>query len=122
MQIALANAVSIKLKGIALVLECKSNLISLKQLRDSKIIYHNKETHMLLTQNSLPITQVRRDQNLFVQDIAVPEKVIQTNIASNKHAMMTTGRKKPTYLVNHQAYPYLDTENKAITDCHQLVH
>lgn len=53
--IAFADDASIKLEDIALILECKSNFISLRQLQDSKIIYRNKSTHMLQMQNDLLI-------------------------------------------------------------------
>lgn len=94
MFIVLADGASIELEGVALVLECKSNLIFLGQLRDNKITYHNENTHMLLTQDGLLIAKVRRDQNLFVLDLAILRKIMQTN------AMMTTRQGRPIHLVN----------------------
>lgn len=47
-RIALADGASIKLEGVALVSECKSNLILLGQLRDNRITYHDKNSSMLL--------------------------------------------------------------------------
>ena len=83
--IALADKTSIEFEGIALVLEYKSNFISLGQLQDNKI-YHDQDTHMLLTQDSLPIVQARRDWTLFVLDITISGMI-----------MITTGQEKHTH-------------------------
>lgn len=47
-RIALADGASIKLEGVALVSEYKSNLILLGQLRDNRITDHDKDSSMLL--------------------------------------------------------------------------
>ncbi len=52
---------SIKLEKIAFVLEFKSNFILLNKLKDNKIIYHDNLSSMLLIQDNLPITYIKRD-------------------------------------------------------------
>lgn len=54
-RITFVNKTFIKLKDMALILECESNLILLRQLQDNKITYYNKNTQMLLTQDNLLI-------------------------------------------------------------------
>lgn len=51
-------------------------------------------------QDGLPIAQAKRDWNLFVLDFAIPKKIMQTNVPTDKYAMMTTGQKRPIHLVN----------------------
>ncbi len=57
-------------------------------------------------QDGVLIAQARRDWNLFVLDLVTSGKVMQinvaivANVAINKHAMMTTGRGRPTHLVS----------------------
>lgn len=92
MRIALADGASIKLEGVALVSECKSNFISLGQLQDNRITYHDKDSSMLLMQDGVPIAHARRDQTLFILDLTIPGKIMQTNVATDEHAMMTTRR------------------------------
>lgn len=100
-RIALADGAAIELKGVALVPECESNLISLGQLRDSRITYHDENSFMMLMQDGVPIAQARRDRNLFVLDLATPGKVMQANVTTNnKHAMVITGRGRPAHLVS----------------------
>ena len=106
MRIALADRASIKLEEVAFVPKCESNLISLGQLRDNRITYHDKDSSMLLMQDGVPIAQARRDRNLLVLDFATPKKVMQTNVAIvtnvaiNKHAMMKTGQGRLKHLVS----------------------
>lgn len=64
-------------------------------MRDNIITYHNEVTHMLLTQDSLPIVWAKKDQNLFVLDVATPKKIIETN------AMMTTEQGMLIHLVSY---------------------
>ncbi len=105
-RIALVEEASIQLDGVALVPECESNLISLRQLRDNRITSHDKDSSMLLMQDGVPIAEARRDLNLFVLDFVTPGKVMQTNVAIvanvaiNKHAIMTIRQKRPKHLVS----------------------
>lgn len=59
--IALADGSSIKLEGVSLVPNCESNLISLGQLREHRITYHDTNSSMLLMQDGVPIVHARRD-------------------------------------------------------------
>ncbi len=94
--ISLADGSNIELEGIALVLQCKSNLISLGQLRDNRITYHDNSSSMLLMQDGVPIAHAKRDRNLFILDLAAARKVMQVNT----QAMITTRQGRPMYLVS----------------------
>lgn len=103
--IALADGSSIKLEGVVFVPDCKSNLISVGQLRENRIIYYNTNSSMLLMQDEVPIAYAKKDQNLFILDLAAPEKTMQTNVANVAcvkilYALMTTGKNRPTHLVS----------------------
>ena len=60
-QIALIGRSSIQLKKVALIPECKLNLILLGQLQDNKITYHNNSASMLLMQDGKLIAYTKRD-------------------------------------------------------------
>ena len=82
--ILLANGSTIKLERVAYAPKCDSNLISLGQLRDSKITFVNNADVMTLLQGISSIANVRRDQNLFILDLVTPGKVMK---ATNAKAM-----------------------------------
>ena len=79
--ILLANKSTIKLEGVAYAPECNSNLISLGQLRDSKITFVNNVDVMTLLQRISPIANVKRDRNLFILDLVIPRKVLKVTNA-----------------------------------------
>lgn len=49
----------------------------------------------------MPIAHAKRGRNLFILDLATPEKIMQTNVTPGEHAMMTTRRERPQHLVSH---------------------
>lgn len=51
---------------------------------------------MMLAQDGLLIAHAKRDQNLFVLDVAISGKIMQ----ANQLAMITTGQGRPTHLVS----------------------
>lgn len=52
----------------------------------------------MLMQKRRDIAQIRRDYNLFILDLAMPNKVMQATLP--KQAMTAKSRGKPTHLVN----------------------
>ena len=87
--IPLADGSLLKLRNVAYAPNCDSNLISLGQLRDSNIVYVNNAEAMTLMQSGQPIAHARCDQNLFILDLATPNK-----------AMQVIERERPTHLVS----------------------
>lgn len=87
--IPLVDGSSIELGNVAYGPDCDSNLISLGQLRESGITYVDDAEAMTLVQFGRTIAQARRDRNLFILDLATPNK-----------AMQVTGRGRPTHLVS----------------------
>lgn len=96
--IPLANGTSIKLEGVAYAPECDANLISLGKLRENNIMFVDNEDNMTLMQGGQEIARARRDRNLFVLDLATPNRAMQT-LSSGK-AMTAQGRGRPTHLVS----------------------
>lgn len=112
------GTVSIPLKGgridlqnVALATECDSNLISLGQLRERGISFHDNPASMTLMIDGEIIAQARRSQNLFVLDLTTPGKVmrvshtIDTRFANNTsppahRSLALRGQGRPTYLVS----------------------
>ena len=78
--------------------KCDSNLILLRQLRDSNITYVDNPDAMTLMPGGQAIAHARRDQNLFIFDLALPNKVMQ--VMQLPRAMMTQGRRRPTHLIS----------------------
>jgi len=62
-------------KNIILISKCTSNLISLKQLQCSDIIYQDENSRMTLTKDEHTIVSVQQIENLFILNI-VRESVI----------------------------------------------
>lgn len=87
--IPLDDGSSIRLKGVAYAPKCDSNLISLGQLRNSNIIYVDNPNTMTLIQGDQAIAHTRRDQNLFILNLAIPNKVMQ--VTQPPRAIMTQG-------------------------------
>lgn len=93
--IPLADGKSIKLLDTALVPECNSNLISLGQLRETGIRFHDNPSHMMLIRHGVVIAQAKRHRNFFILDRAIPEIVMKV-----RNLAMATGRGRPTHLVS----------------------
>ena len=93
--IPLADGKSIELLDTTLVPECDSNLISLGQLRETGITFHDNPSHMTLIRHGVVIAQAKRYRNLFILDRAIPETVIKV-----RNLAMATGRDRPTHLVS----------------------
>ena len=74
--IPLDDGSSLRLEGVAYAPKCDSNLISLGQLRDSNITYVDNPDAMTLMQGGQAIAHARRDRNLFILDLATPNKVM----------------------------------------------
>ena len=92
--IPLNGVTSIELHNVSLAPDCDSNLISLGQLRESGITYHDSPTAMTLMKEGKVIAQAKRNQNLFTLDRA---SLGQTMSAK---AMAVKGRGRPTHLVS----------------------
>lgn len=67
--IPLANRNNIELHNVALAPGCDSNLISLSQLQETGIIYHNDLIAIKLIKQGKVIAQVKKTRNLFMFDL-----------------------------------------------------
>lgn len=56
--------------------KCDLNLISLGQLRESDIIYHDNPSIMTLMKSGKVIAHTRKNHNLFTLDLAVPDQIM----------------------------------------------
>ena len=93
--IPLADGKSIELLDTVLVPECDSNLISLGQLRETGITFHDNPSHMTLMRHGVVIVKAKRHRNLFILDRAIPETVMKV-----RNLAMATGKSRPTHLVS----------------------
>ncbi len=93
--IPLADGRSIELLDIALVSECKSNLIPLGQLCETGITFHDNPSHMTLMRHGVVLAQAKRHRNLLILDRAIPETVMKV-----RNLAMATGKSRPTHLVS----------------------
>ncbi len=100
--IPLANGNKIDLQNVALAPGCDSNLISLGQLRETGITFHDNPTEMTLMRNGKVIAQAKRDRNLFTLELAQPSRAMATikTISMQPKAMAIHGRGRPTHLVS----------------------
>lgn len=87
--IPLADGSSLRLCDVAYAPDYDSNLIFLGQLCDSNINYVDNSEAMTLIEAGQRIAYVKRDRNLFILDLATPNK-----------AMQATGHGRPTHLVS----------------------
>ena len=94
--IPLTDGTTIELQNVTLALGCDSNLISLGQLRESGITYHNDPDSMTLMKNGSIIARAKRNHNLFTLDLAMPGQIM----SAISRAMAITGRGRPTHLVS----------------------
>lgn len=96
--IPLTNKI-IRLENVAYAPECDGNLISLGQFRESNITFVDNEDNMTLTQKGRKMARARRDRNLFVLDLAMPNKVMQTTLPPYR-TMIAQGRGRPTHFIS----------------------
>lgn len=97
--IPLSGGKTIELHNVAFAPECDSNLISLGQLRESGITYHDDPTMMTLMKDGSAIAHAKRERNLFILDLAIPGVAMSIRCLKPK-AMAITGRGRPTHLVS----------------------
>ena len=83
------NGLQLTLSNVAFTPECDSNLISLGQLRETFISYHDYPEKMVLKQGGEIIGSATRKRNLFVLDTLLPLKT-----------MLVQDRGQPTYLLS----------------------
>lgn len=74
--IPLVDGNNIRLHNIALAPGCDSNLISLSQLQETGITYHDNSRAMTLMKKRKVIAQAKRTHNLFTLDLAQPKRVM----------------------------------------------
>ena len=60
---------TVQIKDVALVLQATTNLISLGQLQQSGITYHNEDTKMTLKKEGRTVASAQRIGNLYILDI-----------------------------------------------------
>ena len=94
--IPLTDGTTIELQNVALAPGCDSNLISLGQLRESGITYHDDPDSMTLMKSGSIIARAKRNHNLFTLDLAMPGQIM----SAISRAMAITGRGRPTHLVS----------------------
>lgn len=100
--ISLADGSKIELQNVVLAPGCDSNLISLGQLRETGITFHDNPTAMTLMRNGKIIAQARRNRNLFTLELAQPGRAMATikTVSILPKAMAIHGRGRPTHLVS----------------------
>ena len=74
--IPLDDESSIRLEGVAYAPKCDSNLIFLRQLHDSNITYVDNPDAMTLMHGGQAIAHARQNRNLFILELATPNKVM----------------------------------------------
>ena len=100
--IPLADGSTIELHNVALAPGCDSNLISLGQLRESGITYHDNPVAMTLMKDGKVIPHARKNRNLFTLKLAQPGRAMATikTVNIQPKAMAITGRGRPIHLVS----------------------
>lgn len=78
------------LSNVAYTPKCNSNLISLGQLREAGISYHDYPKCMILKQGVSTIGSAQRHKNLFILDMKLDADRV----------LMIKGRGRPTYLLS----------------------
>ena len=96
--IPLSGGVTIELLNVALTPICDSNLISLDQLREIGITYHDNPTAMTLVRNEKIVAHAKRAQNLFILDFAASNQAISAKVMAigGKRSIYTPCQPKPT--------------------------
>lgn len=83
----------LKLWDVAYGLNCNSNLISLGQLRNNNITYVNNFEVIILVQIGHSITYAKCDQNFFVLELTISNKIIQINRRGQPIHLVSKSRK-----------------------------
>lgn len=96
MSIPLIDGTTIKLQNVALASGCNLNLISLGQLWESGIIYHDDPSLMTLMRGGRTIACSIRSHNLFILDLAMPGQIM----SAISKAMVITDQGQPTHLIS----------------------
>lgn len=86
----LKNGLELTFSNVVYILECDSNLISLGQLRETDISYHNHPEYMVLKQGRKEIGSATKKKNLVVLDTQLPPG----------KAMLVKRRGRPIYLLS----------------------
>ena len=60
---------TVQIKDVTLVLQATTNLISLRQLQQSGITYHNEDTKMTLKKEGRTVASVQQIGNLYILNI-----------------------------------------------------
>lgn len=100
----------IDLQNIALASKCDFNSISLGQLRETGISFHDNPMSMALINDGEIIAHAKRSRNLFILNLATPGKVMKVSQKVNTHLVDNTsqstnqtmalrGRDRPTHLI-----------------------
>lgn len=95
----------IDLQNVALASKCNSNLISLGQLRETGITFHDNPTSIALMKDGKVIAHAKKSQNLFIFDFATPGKAMKISHKVNTakqiyQTMALRGRGQATHLVS----------------------
>lgn len=100
--IPLADGSTIELHNVALAPGCDLNLISLGQLRESGITYHDNPAAMTLMKDGKVIAHARKNRNLFTLELAQPGRAMATikTVSIQLRTMAITGGGRPTHLVS----------------------
>ena len=100
--IPLADGSPIELHNVALAPGCDLNLISLGQLRESRITYHDNPAVITLMKDGKVIAHARKNQNLFTLKLAQPGRAMATikTVSIQLKTMAITGGGRPTHLVS----------------------
>lgn len=109
--ISLASDDNIKLHNVVLAPECNSNLISLCQLHEARITYHDNPLAMTLIQQRKVITYAKRTRNLFTLNLVHPGKPMTVTLKPKAiaitgwvWAIAITGQDQPTHLVSQNKH------------------
>ena len=86
----LINEIQLTLSNIIFAPECDSNLISLGQLQETGISYHDYSEQMLLRQAEKTIGLTTRKRNLFIRDIQI----------HSRKMILVKDRGRPIYLLS----------------------
>lgn len=103
MSIPLAYSRNIELQNVALASKCDLNLIFLSQLREIGITYHDNSIIMTLIKNDKVIVHVKRNQKLFILELAQPGKTMMATtktISMQPRVIAMTGQGRPIHLVS----------------------
>ena len=94
--IPLVDGITTELQNVALAPECDSNLISLGQLWESGITYHDDLSLMTLMRGGRTIAHTKKSNNLFTLDLAMPGQIM----SAISRVMAITSQGQPTHLVS----------------------